>query len=249
LAVGVETREAGDPLFDANRAFYDRLWTDARLIGPERFNTWKLVQSLAADGARRLEVGPGLRPRLPVAGTVFADISVPALRALGGAGGVPVAASLSALPFADGAFGLIGAMDIVEHVADDAATLAELSRVAAVGAVLLLSVPLHASAWSTFDEVVGHHRRYEPDALIALLASVGFVVERSAPSGMLPRSNRLQRLGMWFLARQRERAMWWYNRVFMPLGLRRAPVLALAAGMIATSEVGGVLLVCRKPTG
>jgi hypothetical protein len=66
---------------------------------------------------------------------------------------------------------------------------------------------------------------------------------------MLPRSNRLQRLGMWFLARQRERAMWWYNRVFMPLGLRRAPVLALAAGMIATSEVGGVLLVCRKPTG
>ncbi len=249
MAVGVETREVGDALFDANRAFYDRLWTDARLIGPERFNTWPLVQSLASGGARCLEIGPGLRPRLPVAGTVFADISLPALRALGLAGGVAVAASLSALPFADGSFGLLSAMDIVEHVADDGTTLAELARVSASGAVLLLSVPLHAAAWSTFDEVVGHHRRYEPDALIALLASVGFVVERSAPSGMLPRSNRLQRLGLWFLARQRERAMWWYNRVFMPFGLRRAPALVLAAGMIATDEVGGVLLVCHKVGG
>jgi SAM-dependent methyltransferase len=246
LADRLAAHHAGDALFDANRAFYDRLWTDARLIGPERFNTWTLVQSLAASGARRLEVGPGLRPRLPVLGTVFADISLPALRALGRAGGVTAAASLSGLPFADAAFGLISAMDIVEHVADDGATIAELSRVAAPGAVLLLSVPLHASAWSTFDEVVGHHRRYEPDVLVGLLASVGFVVERSAPSGMLPRSNRLQRLGMWFLARQRERAMWWYNRVFMPLGLRRAPVLELTPGMVPTNEVGGVLLVCRK---
>ncbi len=51
---------------------------------------------------------------------------------------------------------------------------------------------------------------------------------------------------MWFLRRQRVRAMWWYNRVFMPLGLRRAAVLVLTEGMIATAGVAGVLLVCRK---
>ena len=239
-------RLATDPLLAANRAFYDRLWTDARLIGPERFNTWPLVRSLAGPGTLRLEVGPGLRPRLPVAGTVFADISLPALRALNRAGGAGSAASLTALPFADGAFGLICAMDIVEHVAEDAAALSELSRVAAPQAVLLLSVPLHQVAWTGFDVAVGHHRRYEPAALLRLLATAGFRVEGSAACGMLPRSRRLQRVGMWFLSRQPKRAMWWYNRVFMPLGLHRAPALALVTGMIPTDAVAGLLLVCRR---
>ena len=203
------------------------------------------MQSLAA-GARCLEIGPGLRPRLPLAGTVFADISLPALHILAAGGGLAAASVVTALPFADGAFGLISAMDIVEHVAGDHAALAELSRVAAPGATLLLSVPLHQAAWSAFDEAVGHHRRYEPAALVALLSEAGFTVERSAANGMLPRSSRLVRLGMWFLQRQRARSMWWYNRVFMPLGLSRAPVLTLTDGMIPTDGVAGVLLLCRK---
>ena len=234
-----------DPLLAANRRFYDALWTDARLIGPERFPTWDLVRGLAA-GARCLEVGPGLRPRLPLAGTVFADVSLPALRSLHAAGGCSAAGLVTALPFADASFGLVCAMDIVEHVADDAAALGELSRVAAPGAALLLSVPLHPAAWTAFDEAVGHFRRYEPAALTALLAAHGFAVEQSAASGMLPRSSRLLAVGMWFLKHQRRRAMWWFNRVFMPLGLRRARPITLADGMIATAGVAGVLLVCRK---
>ena len=232
-------------LLDANRAFYDSLWSDARLIGPERFPTWPLVRGLAA-GARCLEVGAGLRPRLPMPGTVFADISLPALHPLRAAGGCAVAGLVTALPFADAAFDLVCAMDIVEHVADDAAAMAELSRVAAPGAVLLLSVPLHPAAWTAFDEAVGHFRRYEPAALTALLAAHGFAVERSAASGMLPRSPRLVGVGMWFLQHQRRRAMWWFNRVFMPMGLRRARPVVLADGMIATAGVAGLLLVCRK---
>jgi SAM-dependent methyltransferase len=214
-----------DPLFATNRAFYDRLWSDARLIRPDQFNTWALVEAVATAPGLRLEVGPGLRPRLPMAGTVFVDISVPALQPLHGEGGRPVAAVIGALPFADGAFGMVCAMDIIEHVADDQAAFAELARVAAPGAVLLLSVPLHQAAWSGFDDIVGHHRRYEPAALAAQLADVGFVVEQSAPSGMLPRSSWVRML---------------------PRNLRRAPSLALSPGMIDTAAVDGVLLVCRK---
>ncbi len=33
----------------ANRALYDPLWADARLIEPHRFNTWPLVSALAAQ--------------------------------------------------------------------------------------------------------------------------------------------------------------------------------------------------------
>ena len=50
----------------ANRQFYDPLWSEARLVGPERFNTWPLVTSLLAQSQRRIEVAPGLRPRLPI---------------------------------------------------------------------------------------------------------------------------------------------------------------------------------------
>ena len=59
--------------------FYDPLWTSARLVAPERFNTWPMVRSLIAPGRPRLEVAPGLRPRLPIEGTCFVDISAPAV--------------------------------------------------------------------------------------------------------------------------------------------------------------------------
>jgi SAM-dependent methyltransferase len=234
-----------DPLLAKNREFYDQLWSDARLIPPDQFNTWALVEAVAARPGLRLEIGPGLRPRLPIVGTVFVDISVPALRSLQGAGGRPVAGLIGALPFVDGAFAVVCAMDIIEHVADDQAAFAELARVGAAGAVLLLAVPLHQAAWTAFDAIVGHHRRYEPAALVAQLAAVGFTIEQSAPSGMMPRSSWVRDVGMWLLKHDRRRAMWWYNRM-LPRNLRRAPALALSAGMVDTAGAEGVLLVCRK---
>ncbi len=238
-----------DPLLAANQRFYDGLWSKARLIGPGRFNTWPLVQAITAGGARCLEVGAGLRPRLPIRDTVFVDISLPALAPLRAEGARSAMGLVTALPLADASFDLLCAMDIVEHVADDAQAFAELSRVAAPGAVLLLSVPLHQSAWSPFDEAVGHHRRYDPAPLLELLAAHGFTVEQSAPAGMLPRASWLLSLGMWFLEHRRSRAMWWYNNVFMPLGLRRTPPLTLQDGVIEFAGLAGVLLVCRKGRG
>lgn len=233
-------------LLAANRQFYDRLWSAARLVGPERFNTWPLVRELSATAARRLEVAPGLRPRLPISGTCFADISAPAMRALRAAGGRAVLGQVTALPFADAGFDLVCALDIVEHVDDDAMAFAELARVAAPGATLLLAVPLHAANWTAFDAFVGHRRRYEPATLVKILAAHGFRIERSAVYGMQPRSTWLLDVGVWFLQYQHVRAMWWYNRVGMPLALRRERPLALRDGLIATADINTALLVCRK---
>lgn len=233
-------------LLDINRRFYDGLWRDARLIDPRRFNTWPLVESLLAQAPRRLEIAPGLRPRLPIADTAFVDISPPALRQLRAHDGRAVQALADALPYADASFDLVCAFDIIEHIAGDVAAMAELARVAKPGAVLLLSVPLHAAAWTAFDEFVGHYRRYEPDTLLALLDAHGFAVERSATHGMQPKSTRLLKLGMWFLTHQRERAMWWYNRVFMRFALGAQPPLRFEPGMIAADGVDTVLVVCRK---
>jgi SAM-dependent methyltransferase len=228
-----------------NRDFYEPLWGESQLIGPERFNTWPLVESLLRADSRCLEVAPGLRPRLPMAGTRFVDVSERAVARLREAGACADVATIVDLPFANDSFDLVCAMDVVEHVEDDVGALSELTRVLAPHGTLLISVPLHQSHWTAFDEFVGHCRRYEPARLTSLLAQFGLHVERSAVYGMQPRSSRLLDLGLWYLVNQRERAMWWYNRVFMPLAIRFQKPLKLVEGLIADENVDEVMVVCR----
>jgi SAM-dependent methyltransferase len=233
-------------LLARNRSFYDMLWSGARLVEPQRFNTWPLIQSLLPKLGRRLEVAPGLRPRLPIEGTQFVDISAPALRTLRSRGAQVVLSKVTALPFPDSSFDLVCALDIIEHVEDDDAALSELSRVATAGAMMLISIPLHRSLWTSFDELVGHKRRYDPQQLLCKLERHHLRVERSAVFGMAPRSSRLLDVGMWWLIHHRERAMWWYNRVFMNLGLWFQKELRVAPGLMATDGVDEILLVCQK---
>ncbi|KRA32968.1 methyltransferase type 11 [Rhodanobacter sp. Root627] len=236
---------SNDDLIRANRGFYESLWADAHLMEPQRFNTWPLVRELVAAAPRRLEVAPGLRPRLPLEDTCFIDLSHAALRQLRQRGANAAHGMIGALPCANASFELVCALDILEHVADDEGALRELARVAAPGATVLLSVPLHQHAWTAFDEFVGHCRRYEPDRIMTLLAQHGFTIEQSAVYGMQPKSSRLLELGQWFLVHRRQRAMWWYNRVFMPLGVRFQKPLQWRDGMGDTEGVDELLLRCR----
>ena len=221
------------------------MWSGARLVRPDRFNTWPVVEALARAAPERLEVAPGLRPRLPLPGTHFVDISHPALAQLRAAGGHAALGSITRLPFAEARFDLVCACDVMEHVDDDRAAFAELARVARPGAAMLLSVPLHRHAWTAFDAMVGHRRRYEPSALSASLAQAGFSIRRSATFGLRPRNTNLVALGMWFLEHRKERALRWYNRV-TPLALRFAPALNWRDGFPDADETDEVLLLCRK---
>ena len=231
-----------------NRAFYDGLWSSGDLIEPPRFNTWPLVSALAEDAPARLEIGPGLRPRLPIAGSWFVDVSPPALARLRARGGRAVSGEIGALPFPGAAFDLVCAFDVVEHVADDRPVFGELVRVARPGATVVFSVPLHAARWSAFDELVGHVRRYEPADLLSRLAAHGLVLERSAAFGMEPRSRWLLDFAVWGLTRRPAQALGWYNRLFLPLGLRLQSRLAWRAGLIDVTRVNEVVLVCRRAT-
>ena len=143
-------------LLEVNRRFYDPLWTDTQLVEPERFNTWPLVDSLVSPSRQRLEIAPGLRPRLPIDGTLFVDISMPAIAKLRARGASAVLGLVSKLPFPDHVFDPVCAFDIIEHVDDEDGALSEISRVAMPSAALLLSVPLHPSYWTPFDDMVGH---------------------------------------------------------------------------------------------
>ena len=83
------------------------------------------------------------------------------------------------LPFQDASLACVLALDVIEHVDDDRALLAELRRVLRPGGVLVASVPAYPSLWSAHDEALHHKRRYKRGELQRLLTDAGFVVERS----------------------------------------------------------------------
>ena len=90
-----------------------------------------------------------------------------------------VCGSALALPFADGSFDVVAAFDVVEHCEPESAALAEIVRVLAPGGRLLMSVPAYQWAWTQFDEVNGHHRRYTRGRAVRAVEAQGLVVQRA----------------------------------------------------------------------
>jgi SAM-dependent methyltransferase len=78
------------------------------------------------------------------------------------------------LPFDDGAFDLLLATDVLEHVARDDVAASELRRVAAPGALLVVTVPAYRWLWSQHDDSHHHLRRYSAPALRERLAEGGW---------------------------------------------------------------------------
>ena len=93
--------------------------------------------------------------------------------------GEGVCGSATALPFADEAFDVVSAFDVVEHCEDDGLAVSELARVLAPGGRMLLSVPAYQWAWSDHDVRAGHHRRYTRSAPHRLVEGAGLSVARS----------------------------------------------------------------------
>jgi SAM-dependent methyltransferase len=74
------------------------------------------------------------------------------------------------LPYSDQSFDIVTALDVLEHISDDAAAVRELYRVLRPGGVLLVSVPAFSWLWSEHDEALSHFRRYSRRELHALLS-------------------------------------------------------------------------------
>jgi len=80
-----------------------------------------------------------------------------------------------ALPFT-GAFDVIGAFDVLEHIHEDEAVLAQFHRALRPGGGVLLSVPQHPALWSSQDDLARHVRRYRRGELESKLRTAGFHV-------------------------------------------------------------------------
>ena len=125
-------------------------------------------------------VAADLDPKeLPPVGSMFAAMRMEG-EAAPPAGATPLAADATRLPFADGAFDAIIAAEILEHVPEDAAAMAEIARVLRPGGTVAVTVPAwlpERVCWALsreYHEVPGGHVRIFTRAeLTAKLASAG----------------------------------------------------------------------------
>lgn len=84
-----------------------------------------------------------------------------------------------ALPYDDGTFDLVTALDVVEHMDDDLTGLREMRRVLRPGGRVLIFVPTFMFLWGLQDDVSNHRRRYRLSELRRVLEQAGFEVERT----------------------------------------------------------------------
>ena len=80
-----------------------------------------------------------------------------------------------ALPLRSESVDVVLALDVLEHV-DDEAVLAEVARVLRRGGRLIATVPAVRALWSMRDEAAGHRRRYSRGALRELVERHGLRV-------------------------------------------------------------------------
>lgn len=105
------------------------------------------------------------------------------------------------IPFVD-EFDVIGAFDVLEHIKDDEAALAQIYKALKPGGVFLMTVPQHAWLWSPVDEYAFHERRYSEGDLIKKVKHSGFEILRSTsfvttllPAMMLSRALQRRKSG------------------------------------------------------
>ncbi len=189
-------------------------WVPALRYALRRDRVLKLAAGLPSAGAgRALEVGCGagaLLPDLAALGftcdalessdsafdmATFANRDLPQVRIHR----VPE-------PGWEQRFDLLLAFEVLEHIEDDAGTLAQWRGWLRPGGRMLMSVPARMARWSQSDVWAGHFRRYERQGLLDLIRRSGFEIEHHECYGF-PVSNVTESVRGWVHGRDLRRTV------------------------------------------
>lgn len=82
------------------------------------------------------------------------------------------------MPFDNGTFDAVTALDVIEHNQDDMAILADSYRILKPGGYIIITVPAFMWLWTHNDDLNAHVRRYTAAQLKQKLNQVGFKPKR-----------------------------------------------------------------------
>jgi hypothetical protein len=92
-------------------------------------------------------------------------------------------------------------LDVVEHIEDDRGFLRDIVQRARPGATFVLTVPALSMLWSSWDEQLGHYRRYTRKSARDLTSAtaldsveIGYLFPELVPAGLLRRVMRSRTL-------------------------------------------------------
>lgn len=148
----------------------------------------------------------------------------------------------------EGAFDVVGAFDVLEHVDRDQEALRAMLIALRPGGGLVVTVPQHHWLWSEADEFAGHARRYTRRELTQRMLDAGFELlwTTSFLTFLLPlisTSRLITRRRPYSLEREFGLPHW-IDRLFeRSLDLERA---AMSRG-VSLSVGGSLLVVARRP--
>ena len=146
-------------------------------------------------------------------------------------------------------FDVIGAFDVLEHIAEDDAVLTQMFRATRPGGGLLVTVPQHRFLWSASDQHAMHQRRYSRAELRRKVERAGFRIQRmtSFISLLMPFMiySRMRR------NRSRDFQLWKEFEISQPLNALLGSILTAERAIIQRGVSfpagGSLLLVAKRP--
>ena len=175
-----------------------------RLGRAQRFNAWMADVIRPYLGSRLLEIGSGTgnltRRLVPRDVYVASDVNPLYIKTLQNLSAdrpyletrFTDVTDLASYPHLERGFDSVVCLNVIEHVDDDVAALRNIREVLAPGGRAVVLVPSGPWNFGSFDEVLGHRRRYTEETLRRAAAEAGFLTTE------VLRFNRLSSLP-WYL--------------------------------------------------
>lgn len=152
----------------SQKELYEQSWSTHSLRNPEMWPIHTIIKEILKQNGKILEIGPGNWPKSPISKTVFLELTETGADNLKKIGAKTSTGSIENIPFRDGTFDIVVALEVIEHVPNVQKSFSDVKRVLKKDGYFVFSTPIHQKLWTHFDSLAGHLRRFDPTELLKI---------------------------------------------------------------------------------